>query len=129
MKTLPMKTLPMKTLQSVDRLTAEPKEIKWDLQPMHDVVLIRPYVQIVSRGGILIPRSADDFHEDMGEIISCGPGQVNDDGKLLPMFVKPGDMVMFSTHGNQVTKIDGEELIVLRQNSILFVMTPKRIVS
>lgn len=121
----------MKTLSVVDprKLSAHPNEIKWDLAPMHDVVLIRPYKQIVSIGGILIPRDADNFHEDMGEIVACGPGQLNDDNVLLPMFVKKGDMVMFSTHGHQVTKIDGEELIVLRQNSILFVMTPKRIVS
>ena len=110
-------------------LAGKKKEIKWNMQPLHDVVLIRPYKQIVSIGGILIPREADSFHEDMGEIVSAGPGQINDNGVRLEMFVKPGDMVMFSTHGHQVTTIDGEELIVLRQNSILFVMTPKRIVT
>jgi chaperonin GroES len=121
----------MKNLHAVDprALAGAQKEIKWNMEPLHDVVLIRPYRQIVSIGGILIPRDADNFHEDMGEIVSAGPGQLNDEGKLLPMFVKAGDMVMFSTHGHQVTKVDGEELIVLRQNSILFVMTPKRIVT
>ena len=112
------------------RLLAEKaKDIHWAMKPLHDVIVIRPYKQVVSVGGILIPRDADSFHEDMGEIVACGPGQLNDDNVLLPMFVKPGDMVMFSTHGHQVTTIEGEELIVLRQNSIIAIMEQKRVIS
>ena len=91
---------------------------KSSLVPLHDVVIIRP--QIVDQvGAILIPITSEDFREDIGTVAYTGPGATNDEGKVLPMYVKPGDRVLFSTHGHQVTKVDGEELIVLRQNSIL----------
>jgi len=93
------------------------------IKPLEDVVIIRPHKEVVSMGGILIPRDADEFHEDVGTIVHCGPGKPDDNGKLMPMYVKPGDMVMFSTHGHQVTKLNGEELIVLRQNSIIGVLS------
>lgn len=91
-------------------------------KPLHDICIIEPYLKVVSAGGVLIPRSADEFHEDIGKIIYCGPGQMQEDGSTLPMFVKPGDWVMYSTHGHQVTKLEGKELIILHQNSIICVM-------
>ena len=91
-------------------------------KPLHDVCIIEPYLKVQSAGGILIPRAADDYHEDIGKIVYAGPGRMQDDGTLLPMFVKPGDWVLYSTHGHQVTKIDGKELIVQRQDSIICVM-------
>jgi chaperonin GroES len=104
-------------------IAEQAKPLSWKMRPLHDVVIIRPYRQVASHGGILIPRGAEEFHEDMGEIIACGPGKLNDENVLLPMFVSVGDMVMFSTHGHQVTKVEGEELIVLHQDSIIAVMT------
>ncbi len=93
---------------------------KSSLVPLHDVVVIKP--QTVDQvGSILIPISSEDFREDIGTVAYVGPGALKDDGSFLPMFVKPGDRVLFSTHGHQVTKVDGEELIVLRQNSIIAV--------
>ena len=93
-----------------------------NIKPRSDVVIIRPYKQIVSRGGVIIPRDADQFHEDVGEIVACGPGRIHDNGYQEPMTVKPGDMVLFSTNGHQVTTLEGEELIVLRQESIIGVL-------
>ncbi len=93
------------------------------LTPLEDVVIIKPHKETVSVGGILIPRTAEDFFEDIGTIKYCGPGKPKDDGSLHKMYVKPGDRVLFSTHGHQVTKIEGEELVVLRQNSIIGVFS------
>jgi len=92
------------------------------IKPLEDVVILRPHKEVQSVGGIIIPRNADQFHEDIGTIAYCGPGKPNPDGSLMPMYVKPGDKVLFSTHGHQVTTIEGEELIVLRQNSIIGVL-------
>lgn len=92
------------------------------ITPLEDVVIIKPHRETFSVGGILIPRTADEFHEDIGTIAYCGPGKPDAEGKPFPMYVKKGDKVLFSTHGHQVTKIDGEELIVLRQNSIIAVL-------
>lgn len=93
---------------------------KSSLVPLHDVVIIRPQT-VEQVGAILIPISSEDFKEDIGTVMYVGPGAMNDEGTQLPMHVKPGDRVLFSTHGHQVTKVDGEELIVLRQNSIIAV--------
>jgi chaperonin GroES len=89
------------------------------LKPLEDVVIIKPHKETVSVGGILIPRTVEEYHEDIGTIRFCGPGKPDADGKPLPMHVKVGDRVLFSTHGHQVTKIEGEELVVLRQPSII----------
>jgi chaperonin GroES len=94
-----------------------------NITPLEDVVIIRPHKEVVSHGGILIPRTAEEFHEDIGTVVFCGPGKRDDLGVRLPMDVEPGDRVLFSTHGHQVTKINGEELIVLKQPSIIGIIT------
>lgn len=89
--------------------------------PLADVVIIERQT-VTERNGILIPIDSKDFREDIGTVRYCGDGAWNDDGKRLPMYVKPGDKVLYSTNGHQVTSIDGQELIVLRQNSIIGVI-------
>lgn len=89
-----------------------------NLKPIEDVVIIKQQID-EKVGSILIPIEANDFAEDIGTVRFVGPGKIGDDGKLLPIHVKPGDKVLYSTHGHQVTKINGEELIILRQNSII----------
>ena len=93
-----------------------------NIKPLFDVCVIRPHKEVSSVGGILIPRNAEEFHEDIGTIVACGPGDIDDNGKLIKMYVKEGDRVLFSTHGHQVTKINGEELIVLRQKSVIGIL-------
>lgn len=88
------------------------------LNPLEDVVIIKQHKD-EKVGEILIPIESNDFAEDIGIVRFTGPGKPDDNGKLLPMNVKPGDKVLYSTHGHQVTKINGEELIILRQNSII----------
>ena len=88
------------------------------IEPLHDVVIIKR--QTVEKvGSIFIPIESEEMREDIGIVEYVGPGATNDDGEQLPMYVRVGDRVLFSTHGHQVTKIDGKELIVLRQNSII----------
>jgi len=86
--------------------------------PLSDVVIIRRQ-EVEKVGSIYIPIESEEMREDIGEVMYVGPGATNDEGETLPMYVKVGDKVLFSTHGHQVTKIDGRELIVLRQNSII----------
>lgn len=95
------------------------------MKPLSDVVIIEQQ-RVEKVGDIIIPIQSEDFREDIGKVVSCGPGALSDEGKLLPMYVKEGDKVLFSTHGHQVTKIDGKELIVLRQNSIIAVLEDAR---
>jgi chaperonin GroES len=93
------------------------------ITPLDDVVIIKRQVIEETSGGIIIPISSEDFREDIGTVRFCGPGKTLDDGRIDTMPVKPGDKVLFSTHGHQITKIDGEELVVLRQNSIIGVIS------
>ncbi len=91
------------------------------ISPLSDVVIIEQQ-KVEKVGEILIPIESTDFREDIGTVMFTGKGKLDDNGKLLPMNVKPGDKVLFSTHGHQVTKIDGKEMIVLRQDSIIGVI-------
>ena len=86
--------------------------------PLHDVVIIKRQ-EVEKVGSIFIPIESENFREDIGTVMYTGPGAMNDDGKILPMMVKPGDRILFSTHGHQITKVDGVDLVVLRQNSII----------
>ena len=88
------------------------------IRPIEDVVIIKQQRE-EKVGSIFIPIDSQDFAEDIGVVRFAGPGKFGDDGKLLPMHVKAGDKVLYSTHGHQITKINGEELIILRQNSII----------
>ncbi len=78
------------------------------IDPLSDVVLIRRQV-LDKKGMIHIPISSPDFQEDIGTVYAAGP-----DSSL-----KSGDLVLFSTHGHQITTVDGEEIIVTRHNSII----------
>ena len=91
---------------------------KRSLVPLEDVVIIKRQ-EVEKIGGIYIPIESENFREDIGTVKYIGPGKPKDDGTLFPMNIKPGDRVLFSTHGHQVTMVDGEEVIVLRQNSII----------
>ena len=95
--------------------------------PLNDLVIIRRADQkSVSDGGIIIPPS-EDFTEDIGDVVYVGRGKPVKCAKCsghahIPMQVRVGDRVIFSTNGHQITKIHGEELIVLRQDSIIGVI-------
>lgn len=100
------------------------------MSPIDDKVVIRRSApDSVSAGGIYMAFDSD-YREDIGEVVYVGPGKRHwcracktDDRE--PMSVKPGDIVLFSTNGHQVTTINGEELIVLREPSIIGIIQSK----
>jgi len=71
--------------------------------------------------GIIIPDAATE-KPDQGEIVAVGNGKVGDDGKLLPMNVKVGDRVLFGKYSGQAFKIDGQELLTMREDDIIGVV-------
>lgn len=97
------------------------------IHPLNDVVVIRRREQdSVSGGGILLVDSPD-FREDIGEVVFVGKGKHHKCKKCggsarIEMQVKVGDKVIFSTNGHQITKVGGEELVVLKQDSIIAVI-------
>jgi chaperonin GroES len=91
---------------------------KTKLRPLHDYVLVRRTETEAQSGGIIIPDSAKEKPQQ-GEVIAVGAGKVADDGKRTPPDVKAGDRVLFGKYsGNEVT-LDGEELIILKEEDVL----------
>ncbi len=92
------------------------------LRPLHDRVIVkRLEEEKKTASGIVIPDSAAE-KPDQGEILAVGTGKVGDDGKVRPMDVKVGDRVLFGKYSGSTVKIDGDELLVMREEDIMAVV-------
>ena len=92
------------------------------LRPLHDrVILKRLEEEKISAGGIVIPDSAAE-KPIRGEVIAVGTGKILDDGKVRPIAVKVGDKVLFGKYSGTEVKVDGEELLVMREEDIIAVI-------
>src|SRR5438034_5020273 len=90
--------------------------------PLQDRVLIRRVEEEEkTKGGILIPDTAKEKPME-GEVVAAGPGARSDDGKLQPMDVKAGDRVLFGKWSGTEVKLDGEELIIMKESDIMGVL-------
>jgi chaperonin GroES len=89
------------------------------IEPLGDRVVIRPIPkEEVSKGGIVLPDTAKEKPQE-GKIIAVGPGRLTEDGNRIAMDVKKGDKVLYSKYAGTEFKLDGEELIVMREGDIL----------
>ena len=92
------------------------------LRPLHDrVILKRMEEEKVSAGGIVIPDSAAE-KPIRGQVIAAGTGKILEDGKVRPIAVKVGDKVLFGKYSGTEVKVDGEELLVMREEDIIAVI-------
>jgi chaperonin GroES len=92
------------------------------LRPLHDRVIVKRLDnERKTSSGIVIPENAAE-KPDQGEILAVGPGKKTEDGKILPVDVKVGDKVLFGKYAGQAVKVDGEELLVIREDEILAVI-------
>ena len=92
------------------------------LRPLHDrVILKRLEEEKISAGGIVIPDSAAE-KPIRGEVIAAGTGKILDDGKVRPIAVKVGDKVLFGKYSGTEVKVDGDELLVMREEDIIAVI-------
>jgi chaperonin GroES len=90
--------------------------------PLHDRILVRRVEEGESvRGGIIIPDSAKEKPQQ-GEVISVGKGKSNDEGKVFPLDVKAGDNILFGKYSGTEIKIDGEELLIMREEEVLGIL-------
>ena len=88
-------------------------------RPLHDRVLIRRVEsEEKTAGGIIIPDTAKEKPME-GEVVSTGPGARGEDGKIQPMDVKSGDRVLFGKWSGTEVKLDGEELIIMKETDIM----------
>jgi len=92
------------------------------LRPLHDRVIIkRLEAETKSAGGIVIPDSAAE-KPIRGEVIAAGTGKILEDGKVRPIAVKAGDKVLFGKYSGTEVKVDGDELLVMREEDIMAVI-------
>jgi len=93
-----------------------------NLRPLHDRVIIKRLDQeSKTASGIIIPDAAAE-KPDQGEVLAVGPGKRDDAGKLNSLDVKVGDRVLFGKYAGQTVKVDGDELIVMREDDIMAVV-------
>ena len=93
------------------------------LTPLHDRVLVRRIEEGETvRGGIIIPDTAKEKPQE-GEVIAVGKGKSNEDGKVRPLDVKAGDRILFGKYSGTEIKIDGEELLIMREEEVLGILS------
>ena len=91
-------------------------------RPLHDRVLIRRVEgEEKTAGGIIIPDTAKEKPME-GEVVAAGPGARGDDGKLQPMDVKAGDRVLFGKWSGTEVKLEGEELLIMKESDVMGVV-------
>jgi len=92
------------------------------IRPLHDRVIVkRLEEERTTASGIVIPDSATE-KPDTGEVVAIGTGKVLDDGSSKALDVKPGDKVIFGKYSGQTVKVDGDELLVMREEDIMGVL-------
>jgi chaperonin GroES len=95
-------------------------------RPLHDRVLVRRVEQDTkTAGGIIIPDTAKEKPSE-GEIIAVGSGLKGEDGKITPLDVKAGDRVLFGKWSGTEVKLDGEELIIMKESDLLGIIDRKK---
>ena len=93
-----------------------------NIKPLYDrVVIKRMEEEKLSAGGIVIPDSAAE-KPVRGEVIAAGNGKILEDGKVRPIAVKKGDKVLFGKYSGTEVKVDGQELLVMREEDLLAVI-------
>ena len=92
------------------------------IRPLHDRVIVkRLESERTTAAGIVIPDSAGE-KPDQGEVLAGGPGKRDESGKIIPMDVKVGDRVLFGKYAGQTVKVEGEELLVMREEDLMGVL-------
>ena len=90
-----------------------------NFRPLHDRVLVRRVeAEEKTAGGIIIPDTAKEKPQE-GEVVAVGTGTKDDDGKVTPLDVKAGDKILFGKWSGTEVKIDGEDLLIMKESDIL----------
>ena len=95
------------------------------IRPLHDRVIVRRLEEErTSPGGIVIPDTAAE-KPMQGKIVAVGKGKILEDGKVRPLDVKVGDKILFGKYSGNEVKVDGEELVVMREEDVMAVIESK----
>ena len=92
------------------------------VRPLHDRIIVkRVEEELKSKGGIIIPDTAKEKPIE-GKVLAVGEGKVRKDGTKLPMEVKVGDRILFTTYAGTEVKVDGEEHLIMKEEDVLAVL-------
>jgi chaperonin GroES len=93
------------------------------IKPLADHVLLEPLKEEQkTKTGILLPETAEQERSEQGTVIAVGPGKKGKDGKITPVEVKVGDLVLFSKYGPNEVKVEGKEYLIAEEKDILAVL-------
>ena len=93
-----------------------------NIRPLHDRIVVRRVEEEQkTAGGILLPGSAQEKPQQ-GEVLAVGNGQIRDNGDVRPLDVKTGDKVLFGQYAGQTVKVDGDELLIMKEADVLGVL-------
>ncbi len=93
-----------------------------NIRPLHDRIIVKRLPQETkTSGGIIIPETAKE-KPVRGKVVSTGKGRVNDEGKVLPLEIKPGDTVLFGKYAGTEFKMEGDEYLMMREEDIYGVL-------
>ena len=91
-------------------------------RPLHDRVVVRRIEgEEKTKGGIIIPDTAKEKPQE-GEVIAVGPGARDESGKLVPLDLKAGDRILFGKYSGTEIKLDGEDLLIMREEEVLGIL-------
>jgi chaperonin GroES len=92
------------------------------IRPLHDRIIVkRLEEEKKTASGIVIPDTAAE-KPDQGEVVAIGTGKTTEDGKVLPLSVKVGDRILFGKYSGQTVKVEGEELLVMKEEDVMGVL-------
>ena len=96
-----------------------------NLQPLEDRIVVRPAeAEETTISGLVIPDTAKEKPQQ-GEVLAVGPGKRNDKGDFVTLNIKVGDRVLFGKYSGQTVKVDGEELLVMKEDDLFAVVEKK----
>lgn len=94
-----------------------------NIKPLSDHILIEPVrEEEKTKSGIFLPETASKEKSETGTIVAIGPGKKTDEGKIVPLSVKPGDKVLFSKYGPSEIKIEDKEYLIATESDILAII-------
>jgi len=93
------------------------------IKPLSDHILIEPVKEPEkTKSGILLPETAEKERPEEGKVIAVGPGRKTEEGKIIPLSVKPGQRVLFTKYGPNEIKVEGKEYLIAKEEDILAII-------
>ncbi len=94
-----------------------------NIKPLSDHILIEPIKEEEkTKAGIFLPETAEKEKSEQGKVIAVGPGKKTNEGKIIPLSVKAGDVVLFSKYGPNEIKVDNKEYLIAKEDDILAII-------